>query len=144
MERLFLVSLRVLIIRVLIINSFDDSFLCNVECECDPSSLSLPPTEKHGTRFVLDNEVTRSRYSYFAVHINNVFLYLLALLDVRRFQFHLRDDHRIHRECSEQVVQEVISDASRRSDLVTNNRNSRNEEDVQHPRDGSSTFANVR
>jgi len=60
MERLFLVSLRVLIIRVLIINSFDDSFLCNVEWECDPSSLSLPPTEKHGTRFVLDNEVTRS------------------------------------------------------------------------------------
>ena len=87
---------------------------------------------------------SRARYSYFAVHINNVFLYLLALLDVRRFQFHLRDDHWIHRECSEQVVQEVISDAARRSDLVTNNRNLRNEEDVQHPRDRSSTFANVR
>jgi len=40
MERLFLVPLRVLIIRVLIINSFDDSFLCNVEWECDPSSLA--------------------------------------------------------------------------------------------------------
>ena len=35
----------------------------------------------------------------------------------------------------EQVVQEVISDAARSSDVVSNNRNLREEEDVQHPRD---------
>jgi len=68
---------------------------------------------------------------------------LLALLDVWRFQLHLGDDHRIQSARCEQVVQEVISDAARSSDVVSNNRNLREEEDVQHPRDRGGTFADA-